>query len=87
MIRKSDVASLYEEIKALDADEEDDKAMGDVAPEKLATNEEVSSLPPTRFLIIVWATSTNGSAPNEYDLASTPSAHTDRYTILCRSER
>ena len=38
---KSDVTSLYEEIKAIDADEEDDKAMGDVAPEKLTQNEEV----------------------------------------------
>lgn len=46
--RKSDVASLYEEIKAIDADEEDDKAMGDVAPEKLTQNEEVR--PPSPLL-------------------------------------
>jgi hypothetical protein len=41
--RKSDVASLYKEIETIDADEEDDKAMGvDTPPEKLVTNEEVS---------------------------------------------
>ena len=37
--------SLYEEIKAIDADEEDDKAMGDVEPEKVAKNEEVRLRP------------------------------------------
>jgi len=42
--RKSDVASLYQEIEAIDADEEDDKAMGvDIPSEKLSVNEEVSS--------------------------------------------
>ena len=43
MNRKSDVASLYQEIEAIDADEEDDKAMGvDIPSEKLSANEEVS---------------------------------------------
>jgi hypothetical protein len=40
---KSDVASLYKEIEAIDADEEDDKAMGvDIPAEKLNSNQEVS---------------------------------------------
>lgn len=43
--RKNDFAGLYEEIKAIDADEEDDKAMGDVPEDKLAQNENVSSVP------------------------------------------
>lgn len=43
---KSDVQSLYSEIEAIDADEEDDKAMGvDIPQETLSSNEEVRSLP------------------------------------------
>jgi hypothetical protein len=37
---------LYEEIEAIDADEEDDKAMGvDIPTEKLNANEEVRKVP------------------------------------------
>lgn len=44
MERKSDVQSLYKEIEAIDADEEDDKAMGvDIPAEKLNSNQEVST--------------------------------------------
>jgi len=40
---KSDVTSLYKEIESIDADEEDDKAMGvDIPAEKLTSNQEVS---------------------------------------------
>jgi hypothetical protein len=40
---KSDVASLYKEIEAIDADEEDDRAMGvDIPAEKMSANEEVN---------------------------------------------
>jgi hypothetical protein len=42
--RKSDVKSLYKEIESIDADEEDDKAMGvDIPAEKLNSNQEVST--------------------------------------------
>ena len=45
MERKSDVASLYKEIESIDADEEDDKAMGvDIPAEKLNSNQEVSPI-------------------------------------------
>ena len=43
MESKSDVTSLYKEIESIDADEEDDKAMGvDIPAEKLTSNQEVS---------------------------------------------
>jgi hypothetical protein len=45
LVRKSDVKSLYKEIESIDADEEDDKAMGvDIPAEKLNSNQEVNSV-------------------------------------------
>jgi hypothetical protein len=52
---KSDVKSLYSEIEAIDADEEDDKAMGvDIPQETLSSNEEVRSLPTHPHLCKSW---------------------------------
>lgn len=40
--------SLYEEIKSIDADEEDDKAMGDVPAATLSQNDDVRAPGPSR---------------------------------------
>lgn len=88
--RKSDVTSLYEEVKAIDADEEDDKAMGDVAPEKLIQNEEVRPVSHSlSHMILPRLAEFEGllnPAPDKPHMASTSTAHTDRHSTMQRLE-